>query len=106
MGGGARRAHHAQEAAKRQAAQEAARIQQMMEESDKRMKMLAESMKPKELEQVQAPTAVRSTVDDTRVGVRTSRSRRKSAQNISSGIASLRIPLNLGGGGDSGLNIG
>ena len=105
MGAG-RRQHHAQEEAKRQAAQEAARIQQIMEASDQRMKMLAESMKPKELENVQAPTPVRSTLDATNIGIRTAKSRRKSVQNISTGVAALRIPLNLGTTGDSGLNIG
>jgi len=106
MGAG-RRQQHAAEEAKRQAAQEANRIRQMQEAADARMKALAESMRPKELEQIQAPRAVRSTLDDMRIGVQTAKSRRKSVKNISTGISALRIPLNLGGsGGEDGLNIG
>ena len=106
MGAG-RRQHHAAEEAKRQAAQEADRIRRMQEEADARMKALAEAMRPKELEQIQAPKAVRSTIDDMRIGVQTAKSRRKSVKNISTGISALRIPLNLGGTGEgNGLNIG
>ena len=104
--GAQRRQHHAREQAKRDAAAEANRIRQMQEEADARMKALADALKPKAEQVVEAPRTVRSTIDDTRVGVRTAGSRRKSVTATGRGIAALRIPLNLGGGGDSGLNIG
>ena len=40
------------------------------------------------------------------LGVRTAKSQRGSVKGLSKGLASLRIPLNIGGGTGGGINIG
>ena len=104
MGAG-RREHHRREQAKRDAAQEANRIRRIQEEADARMRAMAEAMRPTELENIQAPRSVRSTLDDAR-GIRTARSTRGTVKGLSRGLAALRIPLNIGGDSGGGLNIG
>lgn len=114
MGAG-RRQHHAQQEAMRAANAEANRQQEMMRQQqaafEEQLKLQREAMmaQTKSLTDALAPDArklVGGTLGAQNIGIRTAASRRKSVQSIGSGIASLRIPLNLGGGGDSGLNIG
>ena len=106
--GAQRRAHHRREEAKRQAgidatamriAQEAAAERQRQQIES--MRQLAESMTP-----AAAPRPIQSTLDASNTGVRTARSQRVTLRGLSRGLASLRIPLNIGGGTGGGLNIG
>ena len=46
------------------------------------------------------------TIGAQNLGVRTARSQRGTVRGLSRGLASLRIPLNIGGGTGGGLNIG
>jgi len=91
--GAQRRAHHAAEQAKRDAAEEGRRMMVMLKQQQDAYAKMVETLKPKPVE---APKTLRSTVDDANVGVRTSRSKRKTIQGLGAGAAALRIPLNLG----------
>ena len=100
--GAQRRAHHAAEQAKRDAAEEGRRMMVMMQQQQQAYAKMIETMKPKP---VQTPKTIASTLAaDGKVGVRTSRSKRKTIRGLGAGAAALRIPLNLGD--TSGLNIG
>lgn len=91
-------ARNAQTEARRDAAalasQQEAAYQQMLAQ-------IPEAPKP-----TPPPSSVRGTLDDTNSGVRTAQSKRKSALNMNKGAAALRIPLNIGESGGSGLNLG
>jgi len=111
MGAG-RRQHHAQQEAMRSANEEANRQKAMMEQQqrmmEEQMKAQREAMlaQTKAMREVQAPRVLQSTVGAENTGVRTSRSRRQTTRAMGSGAASLRIPLNIGGGSGGGLSIG
>ena len=101
MGAG-RRAHHAAEQAKRDAAEQGRQMMVMLKQQQDAYAKMVETLKPKPVE---APAkTIRSTVDDANVGVKTSRSKRKTIRGLGAGAAALRIPLNLAD--TSGLNIG
>lgn len=101
MGAG-RRQHHAQQEAMRAANDEANRQKALMEQQQKAMEqqmaLQREAMmrQTAAMREAMAPNVTKATVGSENVGVRTSKSRRKTTQNISKGIAALRIPLNLG----------
>ena len=106
--GAQRRQHHKQQEGMRAAAAEVSRIREIQEESRRQfqlqieaMRAQAEALKPEE-----APRPLQSTLDDSRTGVRTARSRRKTLAGLGKGVSALRIPLNVGGTTGSGLNIG
>jgi len=99
-GNSKRNAHHAQEQAKRDAAAAMGRQEQAYRDM---LAMIPPAPKPQEY--TPAPVSTKSTLDDT-AGVRTASSKRKSTLKTNKGIASLRIPLNTGGSGGGGLNIG
>ena len=111
MGSG-RRQHHAQEQAKRDAARAAEQQKAMMDQQQKafeeQLKVQREAMmaQTQAMREALAPNVTKSTMGAQNIGVRTSRSTKQTTSNIGRGISALRIPLNLGGGGDSGLNIG
>ena len=114
MGAG-RRQHHAQQAAMRAANEEANRQKAMMEAQQRAMeeqlKLQREAMmrQTEAMREAMAPDIRRTgaTVGAENVGVRTGRSRRKTAAaTVGRGISSLRIPLNIGGDTGTGLNIG
>jgi hypothetical protein len=96
-----RQAHHAREQAKRDAAAVMAQQEQAYKEM---LSMVPKPPKPEDY--TPAPTGTRSNLDDSNSGVRTAKSKRKSTLNMNKGVASLRIPLNTGGGSGGGLNIG
>jgi protein subunit release factor B len=107
--GSARRQHHAQQeamrAANRRANEEANRFEAMMRAQEEANKKLAEALKP-DLSSLKPPRTTASTVGQTGAGVRTARSARKTTSGMGKGLASLRIPLNIGGDAGTGLNIG
>ena len=103
--GSARRQHHAQQEAMRRATAEANRFQDMMRAQEEANKKLAEALKP-DLSSLKPPRTTASTVGRTGAGVRTARSARKTTSGLGKGLASLRIPLNIGGDAGTGLNIG
>ena len=104
--GASRRAHHAQQTAMRAATAEANRFAEMQRAEQERLKALAEALKPQPAQYEAPDSPIRSTLADTNVGVRTARSKRATTTGMAKGIAALRIPLNIGGGAGSGLNIG
>ena len=115
MGAG-RRQHHAREQAMRDANAEANRMKAMMEQQQKAMeeqlKIQREAMmkQTEAMREAMAPD-IRKTTGATlgaqNLGVRSSRARRQAtAATVGRGISSLRIPLNIGGTGGGGLNIG
>jgi len=103
MGAG-RRQQHAREQAKRDAAAEADRIRRQQEESQKAYQAMIDALKPKAVVDT-TPKPVQSTIADTRTGVRTARSGRQTTTGLAKGLASLRIPLNVGATSGN-LNIG
>ena len=106
MGAG-RRQHHAQQEAMRAANAEANRFQEMMRQQEEANRRMAEALKPS-YDALKPPRTTASTVGRTGAGVRTARSARKTTSGMGKGLASLRIPLNIGvgSGAGSGLNIG
>lgn len=104
--GANRRAHHARVAAERQAGIEADAMRRAQEEQQRQYQAMIDALKPKAQVPDQAPRPVQSTLDLSRGGVRTARSARGTAMALGKGLASLRIPLNLGGSSGGGLNIG
>ena len=112
MGAG-RREHHAQQNAMRAANEAANRQKEMMEAQQKAMEeqltLQREAMMKQTQAMREAMTPARTTggtLGAQNLGVRSARSARQSTANIGRGIASLRIPLNVGGDTGSGLNIG
>jgi hypothetical protein len=103
--GSARRQHHAQQEAMRRATAEANRFESMMRAQEEANKKLAEALKP-DLSSLKPPRTTASTIGRTGAGVRTARSARKTTSGLGKGLASLRIPLNIGGDAGTGLNIG
>ena len=112
MGAG-RRQHHAQQAAMRAANEEANRQKAMMEAQQRAMeeqlKLQREAMmqQTKEMREAMAPDIrTGATLGAQNLGIRSARSQRRTVSNLGKGIASLRIPLNLGSQSGTGLNIG
>jgi hypothetical protein len=103
--GASRRAHHAQQEAMRAATAEANRFQAMMRQQEEANRKIAEALKPN-YDALKPPRTTASTVGRTGAGVRTARSARKTTSGLGKGLASLRIPLNIGAGTGTGLNIG
>jgi len=104
MGAG-RRAHHAQQEAMRAASAEADRFQAMLKAQEEANQKMAEALKPN-YDALKPPRTTASTVGRTGAGVRTARSARKTTTGIGKGLASLRIPLNIGEAPGGTLNIG
>jgi len=103
--GASRRQHHAQVEAERAAGIEATRIRMEQEAAQRAYDEQLKAMR-KQAEALTAPTPIQSTLSAANVGVRTGQSTRATTTNLSRGVASLRIPLNIGGSSGSGLNIG
>jgi len=103
--GASRRAHHRQQEAMRAATAERDRFEAMMRQQEEANRRLAEALRPN-YEALKPPRTVASTLGDTASNVRTARSARGTVKGLSKGLASLRIPLNIGGGTGGGINIG
>ena len=113
--GSSRRQHHRQQEAMRAANAEANRQRELMEAQQRAMEQQLKAQRDAMLAQTKAMTealapdinkTVGGTLGAQNVGVRTARSQRGSVKGLSTGLASLRIPLNTGGSSGSGLNIG
>jgi len=106
--GASRRQHHRRVEAERAAGIEATRIRMEQEAAQRAYEAQIQAMR----EQAQAltpdapPRPIQSTIDAANVGIRTARSQRGTTAGLARGVASLRIPLNVGGTSGSGLNIG
>jgi F0F1-type ATP synthase membrane subunit b/b' len=87
------------EKARREMAKQTAMFNRQLEAQ--RQQMLAEAEKARR----SIPTATGATIGSLNQGVAPASSKRKTVKNLGRGISSLRIPLNLPGGG-SGMNIG
>ena len=107
--GASRRAHHRQQEAMRAAtaqrdameAQQRAYAQQL---DQQRRAMMAQT---EAMREAMAPNVITGgTLGAQNLGVRTAKSQRGSVKGLSRGLASLRIPLNIGGGTGGGINIG
>lgn len=98
--GSERRAHHAREQAKRDAS---AMMDQQAQSYKELLALVPKPPSPSDY--TPSPVNTKSKLDDTS-GVRTARSKRKSALNMNKGVASLRIPLNTGGSTGGGVNVG
>ncbi len=103
MCGGANKAHHAQEAAKRQAGIEETRMRIQMEEAEKRNRELAEALKP--VPTAYTPPPVSSNAMLGSASVRPKKARKTSSLGASRGISQLRIPLNVGQSATGGTNL-
>lgn len=108
--GAKRREHHRREEGMRAAGIEATRRRVEMERQQREFQdQLAaqrESMLAATREMREAPAPTAATLSARGLGVRTGRSTRGTVRGLSKGLASLRIPLNIGGGAGGGLNIG
>ena len=103
--GSRRRQHHRQQEAMRAATAEANRFEAQQRAYEEQIRKQTEALlKPPAT--YDAPRTTASTLDTTSMGVRTARSTRGTVRGLSKGLASLRIPLNIGGGSGGGLNIG
>ena len=101
MCGSARRAHHRQEAAKRQAGIDATAARVAMENAQQRNEALVEALKP-EPETYTPPPMTTNAMLGVR-GVKPKRGPKAGTLGARRGIAALRIPLNIGQSG--GTNI-
>ena len=101
MCGSARRAHHRQEAAKRQAGIDATAARVAMENAQKRNEALVEALKP-EPEKYTPPPVTTNAMLGVR-GIKPKRGTKAGTLGARRGISSLRIPLNIGQSG--GTNI-
>ena len=110
--GASRRQHHRQQEGMRAANEEANRQRAAAEAQQRafqeqlaaqRQAMLAQT---EAMRAAEAPTQILSTLEAGNVGIRTARSTRGTTAGLARGVASLRIPLNVGGTSGSGLNIG
>ena len=104
--GASRRAHHRRVEAERQAGIEATAMRVAQERQQQEYQAMIDSLKPKATVPDTAPRPVQSTLEMGRGGIKTARSARSTVRGLSKGLASLRIPLNIGGGTGGGLNIG
>ena len=110
--GARRREHHRREEGMRAAGIEATRQRIQMENQQRAYQAQLQAQRDAMLDQTRtmreatAPTSTLATLSAQNVGVRTARSARGTVRGLSKGLASLRIPLNIGGGTGGGLNIG
>jgi len=109
--GASRRQHHRQEEGMRAATAEANRQRAIMEQQQRAFQEQLAAQRQAMLEQTEAmrgaqTTKILSTLEAGNVGIRTARSTRGTTAGLARGVASLRIPLNVGGTSGSGLNIG
>lgn len=103
MCGGQKKAHHAAEAAKRQAGIEETRMRQEIEAAEKRNRELAEALKP--VPTAYTPPPVSSNAMLGSASVRPKKARKTSSLGASRGISQLRIPLNVGQSATGGTNL-
>jgi len=103
MCGGQKKAHHAAEAAKRQAGIEETRMRQEMEAAANRNRALAEALKP--IPTAYTPPPVSSNAMIGSVGVRPAKARKSGTLGSRRGISQLRIPLNVGQSTSGGTNL-
>jgi hypothetical protein len=101
MCGGEKKAHHAKEAAKRQAGIEATAARIAMEEAEKRTQSFVEALRPEPEKYTPPPTTTNAMLGVR--GVKPKRGTKAGTLGARRGIASLRIPLNIGQSG--GTNI-
>ena len=96
-----RREHHAREQAMRDANARAREFEAQIRAAEERNKVLAEALRPEPAKYTPPPVTTNAALGMRGVVPRQSRK----ASNLGSrrGIASLRIPLNVGGGG--GTNV-
>jgi len=105
--GAQRRQHHARVEAERAAGIEATRIRMEQEAAQRAYDAQIQAMREQAQELAgSTPRPIQSTIDAANVGIRTARSQRGTTTGLARGVASLRIPLNVGGTSGSGLNIG
>jgi NAD kinase len=103
--GASRKKHHRQQEAMRAATAERNIFEAQQRAYEEQMRRQTEALL-KQQEMYEAPRTLASTVGTDGTGVRTARSQRGTTTGLSKGVASLRIPLNVGGVSGSGLNIG
>jgi len=106
MGAGAqRRQHHRQQEAMREATAQRNAFEAQQRAYEEQMRRQTEALL-KQPETYEPPRTIASTIETGRTGVRTARTARGTTAGLAKGVASLRIPLNIGGISGSGLNIG
>ena len=103
MCGGAKKAHHAAEEAKRKAGIEEDRMRREIEAAEARNKELAEALKP--MPATYTPPPVSSNAMLGSVGIRPAKARKSSSLGSRRGISQLRIPLNVGQSASGGTNL-
>ena len=101
MCGGQKKAHHAREEAKRKAGIEATAARIAMENAQKRNEAMVEALRP-EPEKYTPPPITTNAMLGVR-GIKPKRGNKAGTLGARRGIASLRIPLNIGQSG--GTNI-
>ena len=108
--GAKRREHHRREEGMRAAGIEATRrrieMERQQREFQEQLAAQRESMLAATQQMRDTPSPTAATISARGLGVRTGRSTRSTVKGLSKGLASLRIPLNIGGGTGGGLNIG
>ena len=103
MCGGQKKAHHAQEEAKRQAGIEATAARIQMEEAERRNKEMIEAMKPPPQTYTPPPVPTAATLGTRSVKPKTAR--KTGTLGSRRGISQLRIPLNVGQSATGGTNL-
>jgi hypothetical protein len=101
MCGGGRRAQHRKEEAKRQAGIEATAARMAIEAAEKRNEAMVEALKPEPEKYTPPPTTTNAMLGVR--GIKPKRGTKAGTLGARRGIASLRIPLNIGQSG--GTNI-
>jgi hypothetical protein len=101
MCGGGRRAQHRKEEAKRQAGIEATAARMAIEAAEKRNQAMVEALKPEPEKYTPPPTTTNAMLGVR--GIKPKRGTKAGTLGARRGIASLRIPLNIGQSG--GTNI-
>jgi len=96
-----RREHHARQEAMREATRRANEFEAQIRAAEERNKVMAEALRPEPAKYT--PPPVSTTASLGMRGVMPRQSRKSSKLGSRRGIASLRIPLNVGGGG--GTNV-
>lgn len=96
-----RREHHARQEAMREATRRANEFEAQIRAAEERNKVLAEALRPEPAKYTPPPVTTNAALGMR--GVMPRQSRKASRLGSRRGIASLRIPLNVGGGG--GTNV-
>ena len=94
--------NHRREEAKREAARQSAAYESALRAAEDRNAQTIAAMKPK---YTPPPVDTGAALQDNQ-GVQKKKARKSSIIDASKGVASLRIPLNTGGSGGSGPNLG